>query len=49
MVKYTGRPSVEIVGFYNYMTNMNPTEYIGSYHNDDSTESVYQYKFTLYN
>lgn len=49
MVKYTGRPSVEIVGFYNYMTNMNPTEYVGSYHNDDSTESVYQYKFTLYN
>ena len=49
MVKYTGRPSVEIVGFYNYMTNMDPTEYVGSYHNDDSTESVYQYKFTLYN
>lgn len=49
MVKYTDHPSVEIVGFYNYMTNMNPTEYVGSYHNDDSTESVYQYRFTLYN
>ena len=50
IVKYTTQPTVTLVGFNRYITNVDMTHYIGSYINiNDPTEKAYQYKFTLYN
>ena len=49
IMKFTAKPSVEISDFNSSITNLNVTEYIGVYHNqNDVTEKAYEYKFDLY-
>ena len=49
IIKFTSKPTVEISDFRLEKTNVNPTEYIGTYSNlNDATEKAYQYCFNLY-
>lgn len=49
IIKYTSKPRLEISGFNASITNINPIEYIGEYHNvGDPSEKAYEYKFDLY-
>lgn len=49
IVKYTTQPSVSLVSFNKYVTNVDISHYVGSYINvEDASEKAYQYKFTLY-
>lgn len=49
IIKFTSKPRVEISDFNRSITNINVTEFIGVYHNqDDPSEKAYQYKFDLY-
>ena len=50
VAKYTAKPAISIVDFMQSSVNLNKGEYIGRYWNTkDTSERVYQYKFTLYN
>ena len=49
IIKFTSKPRVEISDFNRSTTNLNVTEFIGVYHNqDDPSEKAYQYRFDLY-
>ena len=48
IIKYTSKPTVSIATYSRYRTNVDNVQYTGVYHNyNDTTEKVYQYKFTL--
>ena len=48
IIKYTSKPTVSIANYSRYKTNVDMVQYTGIYNNlNDTTEKVYQYKFTL--
>ena len=48
IAKFTCQPLVSIKGLDLGVVNVDIKNYVGLYHNEDFTERVYQYKFTLY-
>ena len=48
IIKYTSKPEVTISSLNLNTVNMDQTQYIGEYYNEDPTEVVSQYKFLLY-
>ena len=48
ILKYTSKPYLSIADCNIAITNTNLKEYIGIYQNNDTSEKVYEYKFTVY-
>jgi hypothetical protein len=47
VIKCTKIPNVIIQNLLTGSDNINPTLYVGQYENNDVTEKVYSYKFTI--
>lgn len=47
LIKYTEEPSVVIAGFTSDEINFNISNFVGEYYNNDSSEKVQEYCFTL--